>query len=263
MMGVAGRNGRLQQGRAVLRMAAAVALLAPLAGCATKQDVKLLRAEVVSMQERQDSLFRVMQQQNRMLLDTVRSSFNLQQNVRGDLGHQITQLNQNLARIEALVGQQAQQGADLRAVIDQLLTAAPRNGFGGGAAAGVSAEDARTYYELGMQKLAEGSYASARIGFEGLLREFPADPLAADAQFQIAESYQLEGNRDRAISEHEKVPQQWPDSPRAPLSLFRAGVIAQESGNNNRAREFFQRVVGRYPQSDERRQAEARLRQLR
>jgi tol-pal system protein YbgF len=250
----------VQPGRTVLRAVATAGLLLPLAGCATKQDVRLMRAEMVNMQERQDSLFRVMQQQNRMLLDTVRSSFNLQQNVRGDLGHQITQLNQNLARIEALVGQQAQQGADLRTVIDAML-AGPRPG--GAGAAGVSAEDARTYYELGMQKLAEGSYASARIGFEGLLRDFPNDVLAPDAQFQIAESYQLEGNRDRAISEHEKIPQQWPDSPRAPLSLFRAGVIAQESGNNNRAREYFQRVVGRYPQSDERRQAEARLRQLR
>lgn len=263
MQRAAGGSRGPQRGRTVRRTVATVGLLLPLAGCATKQDVKLLQAEMVVMQVRQDSLFRVMQQQNRMLLDTVRSSFNLQQNVRGDLGHQITQLNQNLARIEALVGQQTQQGADLRAVIDQLLMAGPRLGTPGAGGTGVSAEDARTYYELGMQKLGEGSYASARIGFEGLLRDYPADPLAPDAQFQIAESYQLEGNRDRAISEHEKVPQQWPDSPRAPQALFRAGVIAAESGNNNRAREYFQQVVGRYPQSDERRQAEARLRQLR
>jgi tol-pal system protein YbgF len=264
MMAAAGRSWLAQRRPAALRITGIVALAAVLGGCATKQDIRLLRAEMVGMQERQDSLFRVMQVQNRMLLDTVRSSFNLQQNVRGDLGHQIGQLNQNLARLEALVGQQAQQSNDLRSLFDEYLRNAPRAGGGGGAGgAAVSAADAREYYDLGMQKVGEGSFASARIAFEALLREHPQDPIAADAQFQLAETYHLEGNRDRAITEHEKVPQQWPNSPRAPQSLFRAGVLAQEGGNNNRARDYFNRVVGRYPQSDEARQAQTRLRTIR
>jgi tol-pal system protein YbgF len=266
MMAAAGGSWLAQRRPAALRIMGIVAVAASLGGCATKQDIKLLRAEMVGMQARQDSLFRVMQQQNRMLLDTVRSSFNLQQNVRGDLGHQIGQLNQNLARLEALVGQQAQQSSDLRGLFDEYLRNAPRTGAAGGGGAGgaaVSAADAREYYDLGMQKVGEGSFASARIAFEALLREHPQDPMAADAQFQLAETYHLEGNRDRAITEHEKVPQQWPSSPRAPQALFRAGVLAQEGGNNNRARDFFNRVVGRYPQSDEARQAQTRLRTIR
>jgi tol-pal system protein YbgF len=249
--------------RAALHCALLALLLAPLGACATKRDMRDLRDEIIVMQLRQDSLFRVMQMQTRTLLDTVRVSFDLQQNVRGDIGYQITQLIQRLGTVEELLNQQQVQFTDFRQRSEQIL----RAGAGGAAmapapAAGGSGEDARTYYELGMQKVAEGSYATARLAFEGLLSTFASDPMAPDAQFQLAETYYLEQNYDRALEELEKVPQQWPASPRAPQALLRAGVIAQERDDAPRARRYYEQVVQRYAGSDERRQAEQRLRSL-
>jgi TolA-binding protein len=186
------RPGAATRRRAALRIVVLAALVAPAAGCATKGDVRDLRDEIIMMQVRQDSLFRVMQMQTRMLLDTVRVSFDLQQNVRGDIGYQITQLLQRLVTVEELLSQQQVQFAEFRQRSEQILragAAAQGGGFAAAAAAGASGEDARTYYELGMQKLAEGSYATARMAFEGLLREFAGDPMAAAAQFQLAETY--------------------------------------------------------------------------
>jgi tol-pal system protein YbgF len=254
--------------RGALRIVLVAALVAPLGACATKRDLKDLRDEVIVMQMRQDSLFRVMQMQTRMLLDTVRVSFDLQQNVRGDIGFRMTELLQRLQTVEELLGQQQVQFAEFRERSDQILRAGGGSmGMAGGAAplpggSVAAGEDARTYYELGMQKIAEGSYATARLAFEGLLREYPADALAPDAHYQLAETYYLEGNADRALDELERVPQQWPTAARAPQALLRAGIIAEEQGDAGRARRSYEQVVQRYAQSEERRQAEARLRSL-
>ena len=53
----------------------AVALMA-LAGtaCATKRDIRDLREQLAAMQARQDSLYRVIAQQNRALMDSVRQT---------------------------------------------------------------------------------------------------------------------------------------------------------------------------------------------
>lgn len=266
MMQPAGSSWKATRRRATL-FAVTAALVAPLAACATKRDLKDLRDEVIVMQMRQDSLFRVMQMQTRMLLDTVRVSFDLQQNVRGDIGFRMTELLQRLQTVEELLGQQQVQFAEFRQRSDQILRAGGGSLSapgatplpGGSAAAG---EDARTYYELGMQKIAEGSYATARLAFEGLLREYPQDALAPDAQYQLAETYNLEGNAERALDELERVPQQWPTAARAPQALLRAGIIAEEQNDHARARRSYEQVVQRYRDSDERRQAEARLRNL-
>jgi tol-pal system protein YbgF len=257
----AGRSWVATRRRAALLVVVAAALSAPLAGCATKRDMKDLRDEIITMQARQDSLFRVMQMQTRMLLDTVRVSFDLQQNVRGEVGFRTGELMQRIETIEELIRQLQAQSHQLETVLRSAGAAGPLPGAAtpGGVA---GSEDALTYYELGMQKIAEGSYATARIAFEGLLREFPADALAPDAQFQLAETYYLEQNFDRAIDELERIPQQWPNSARAPQALLRAGVIAQEQNDNTRARRFYEQVIQRYRDSDERRQAEARLRAL-
>jgi tol-pal system protein YbgF len=265
----AGTSWPATRRRAAVRIAVVAALAVPVGACATKRDLKDLRDEVIIMQMRQDSLFRVMQMQTRMLLDTVRVSFDLQQNVRGDIGFRMTELLQRLQTVEELLGQQQVQFAEFRERSDQILRAGGGSMVvaGGGAAplpgGGVAAgEDARTYYELGMQKIAEGSYATARLAFEGLLREYPADALAPDAHYQLAETFYLEGNADRALDELERVPQQWPTAARAPQALLRAGVIAEEQGDADRARRSYEQVVQRYGQSEERRQAEARLRSL-
>src|SRR5690606_20791356 len=121
---------------------------------------------------------------------------------------------------------------------------------------------AEEFYALGVQKLGEGAYATARAAFQQVIREYPNDPRAADAQYQLAESYYAEQEYGEALSALELVPRQWPSSARAAGALYRAGVIAEEMGNRSRAREYYQEAVQRYPDSDEARQAAARLRAI-
>jgi tol-pal system protein YbgF len=243
--------------RSVLGFLGAAVLLS---GCATKGDLRQLRHEVVQLQARQDSLFLESQRRDRALLDSLTAATAMLIRLRGDLGHQIVELGQQLIQVQELAGQSAHRLADLRTQLEsrsQALETVP----GGGAPTGAGA-DPEQLYQIGTDQLQRGSAATARVAFEQLLRQNPTHPRAADAQFQLAESFALERQHDRALQEFERVVEQYPSSERAPQALFRAGVIAEERGTIPQARRYFDRVVSSYPNSDVAAAARDKLRRL-
>jgi len=246
--------------RAARGLVAGLCAAVVLTGCATKKDLKLLRDEVVRMQVRQDSLFREMQRQNRMLLDTLRSSFDLQMDAQGQTSHRFQQLEQQVTRTEEVLIQLQTLVAQL---MDRLSRPAPAaSGTVPSVPAGAS-RDASEAYTLGMAKMQEQSWAAARVAFEAILSQFPSDPLGADAQFQLAETYAAEGDTIRALAELEKVEARWPNSSRAPGALLRAGILAEESGDRTAARTYYDRVRQQFPNTDEGRLARQGLTRLR
>lgn len=261
-----GRRGPEREGVALLcRFAAAgVALLAVAAtGCATKNDLKQLRSEVIALQARQDSLFQELLSQNRVLMDSMRAGTELVYRVRGDLGFQLQQMEQQLIQIQELSGQSQRRLAELR---EQWESRAGQFASSPGLGAPMPPEgggDAEQLYALGMEKLSEGATTAARMAFEGVVNSHSTHELAPDAQFQIGESYLIDQDYDRALRELERVVELFPDSPRAPQALYRAGLIAEERRNISKAREYFNRVQRGYPRSDEARMAADALRRLR
>lgn len=249
------------------RILALPLLALALGACATKSDVQTLRRDMGALQQRQDQAMQQLQRQNQEMLDTLRNAMNLQRDAAGMTSHRFQQLETSLARMEEIVGQTIQYITQLNAQLAQFAssggTGMTRPGgapSAGGAQQG--AASAEEFYALGVQKLGEGAYATARAAFQQVIREYPNDPRAADAQYQLAESYYAEQEYGEALSALELVPRQWPSSARAAGALYRAGVIAEEMGNRGRAREYYQEVVQRYPDSDEARQAAARLRAI-
>lgn len=242
-----------------------LALLAGVAApaCATKHDVRDLQAQLVAMQARQDSLYRLLQRQNREVLDSVRVVSDLLVRVRGDLGHQLLGLEQQLVQVQELTGQSGRRLQELNTQLEQnrqnLATPPAADttaaGNAGDAAGGGSAEE---LYALGRAQLANGATQTARMAFEQLLRTFPEDTLAAAAQLGLAETYVKE-DPDRAIREFSRVVELYPSSPRAPAALLRAAAVQQDRGNVTRAREYLQRILARYPASPEASQARRRL----
>lgn len=246
-------------------MVAMAAATAPLAGCATKRDLKDLRAEVVALQARQDSLVRELAGQNTALMDTMRTLNELMYRVRGELGNQLLQLEQHILTVQELTGQSQRRIAELRAEWEarsQTFASAPAAGEEPGVVV-ASHGEAEELYTAGVEQLQRGNATTARRAFEQILREHPTHERAPDAQFQIAESYVVERNYDQALKEFDKVVQMFPNSARAPAALYRAGVIHEERGNNTAARQYFERVASGWPRSDEARLAAEKLRTLR
>ncbi|HEX9108756.1 MAG TPA: tetratricopeptide repeat protein [Longimicrobiales bacterium] len=243
-------------------------------GCATKRDVRDLQAQLIAAQARQDSLFRVLSRQNREVLDSVRVTTDLLVRVRGELGHQLLDVAQQLVQVQELTGQSQRRLSDLNTQLQQQRqqmqsAAQPDTGArpmqlpaDANVQAGTPpASNAADLYQLGQMQLQNGAAGTARIAFQQLLRNFPGDSLAPAAQYGIAESYAGE-DVERALREFDRVVEQYPSSARAPAALLRAGALQQDRGNVARAREYFQRIIARYPGSPEATQARTRIKRL-
>ncbi|HSJ25220.1 MAG TPA: tol-pal system protein YbgF [Longimicrobiales bacterium] len=252
--------------RTGLLLAAAVIALS---ACATKGDVRNLQMDMLRMQHHQDSVLAEIQLQNRLLLDSIRQTMALTVDARGTTANQLRQFDQSLNRFGELVGQIM---GSLGRIEQRLTTLEQRPAVagppGGGAPAGAPGGATRgggtaaEYYDTGVQMMAAGSYATARMAFEQLLAEFPDHERAPDAQFQLGETFYRQEQWDEAYAALEQVAERWPDAPRAAGALFRAGAIAEERRDVPRARRYYTQVREGYPGSDEARQAQQRLRSL-
>lgn len=247
------------------RLVAAAGLLLASAGCATKKDVKVLGDEIARLQARQDSLFqelrRDLSERDRAVLDSLHAQSELLLRVRGDLGRQLLQMEQQLVQIQELTGQSQRRISELRAQWESRTQEfeTPVTAGQGVASAG---PDVTELYELGVEKLREGATSTARAAFEEILNRHVTHELAPDAQYQIGETYVAENEPEAAMRAFDRLIELFPSSSRAPTALFRAGIVAEESGNISRARDYFTRVQGVYPDSDEARLAAERLRRL-
>lgn len=256
-MGSTASRGKAM-GRAARGLAAGLCAAVVVSGCATKKDLKQVRDELVVMQARQDSLFREMQRQNRMLLDTIRTAFVMQADAQGqtsfrfnELANQVSRTEEVLVQLQTLIGQ-------LMDRLNRPIQTAPQPGIPAG-----SSGDAAEAYGMGMTSMQEQSWAAARIAFQAVLDNYPDDPLAADAQFQIGETFAAEGDTVRAVAELQKVEARWSRSARAPEALLRAGILSEESGDKDAARTFYNRILQQFPSTDAERIAREHLNRIR
>jgi tol-pal system protein YbgF len=240
-----------------------------LGGCATKGDLRNVQEQIVALQARQDSLFRILQRQNREVIDSLHASSEVVTRMRGEVQHSLLELGNQLVQVQALTGQSQANLQQLRNQLDQQREQAaaaaaaaqtPARDTSREGASGASADD---LYRLGREQLQRGAASTARKAFEQLLHDYPSDERAPDAQFSIAETYVVEKQVDRALDEFDRVVELFPSSSQAPTALYRAGVISEDRGSVPKAREYYQRVAARYPKSDEARLAADKLRRLR
>lgn len=246
-----------------------LALVAGLTGCSTKGDIRDVREDLQRLEARQDSIYQLLQNQNRQILDSLTVTTERLLNVRGELANQLTQLQDQLLQVGELTGQvqvrltQLDQG--LATALRQVgATGASGVGPDGGgdpmAGAGAAdEEEARVVYEAGREQIERGNALSARRAFQFVADSFPSHPLAPEALHQIGETHILEGEYELALEAFDRVVSLYQDSDAAPRALYRAGVISREQGLRDRARRYFERVISAYPDSDARRLAEDAL----
>ena len=221
------------------------------------------------MQQRFDALMASLRTTN----DSVRSLSNrltiIQGNVRGDL----YQMNQQLLQIQELTGQSQRRLQELRASLEarqQDAPAAPVPVPPAGARRDSAAAPAPTagspgpnqLFQSSLDQLRRGSPASARRGFEELLRLYPTSDVAADAQFYLGEAWAAEGNAGAADTAYATVVTKHPQSQRAPTALYKRALLLQQRGNIALARTALNDLVRLYPRSDEAQLARDRLRTM-
>ena len=107
-----------------------------------------------------------------------------------------------------------------------------------------------TLFNTANQQLRQGSFRTARTGFELLLNTYPEyEPSAA--MLRVGDAYRGEGNPAAADSVCQVVVAKYPKSPEAPQAMYRRGRILLEGGKTAEANAIFNRLIADYPKSDE------------
>lgn len=268
---------------------------------ATRSDVQILQSDLGTLrveQARRDSLRGAQLDHVVTTLGGVNDSLRVLSGrlgkFQGDVQGELYNLGQQLITIQELTGQSQRRLQELRAGLEErapgtigpaagtppapaATPAAPGAGTGAttspaGAAAGSPAAGTvpvpagpgpNQLYQLSLDQLRRGSAATARTGFEDLLRQYPTSDLAPDAQFYIAESWAASANAATADSAYLLVTSRYPTSPRAATALYKHALIQLQQGRVTQGRGALDEVVRKYPRSDEAELARERLRALR
>ena len=262
----------------VARRPAALLLTALIAaaagGCVTKGDVQMVQADVALLKAesaRRDSaraaqLTQVIQIQQR-ILDSLGVSSRALGQLKGDIGTDLYDIQQQLVQLQELTGQSQQRLSELRTQLEargaqQNLSTpsvpAPGDSARPESTASASADQ---MYEASLAQLRRGSTSTARIGLREMLRAYPTSARAPDALYFIGQSFAAE-NPDSAAAYYTQVVDKYPTSTRAASALYNLGLLAERRKDNAKAKDAYQRVVQKYPQSDEAALARDRLKAL-
>ncbi len=250
------------------RTALVLAIAVGSGACATKSDVDRLSSDLAALRVTQDSLGGVILEFQRTTLAALREGQVLVTASRGDLQRQLSDMERQLVQIQELLGQSQIVLRELREQADARPT--PGAVAAGGRAVLPGGEDVEggapgpgadrsdppaVLYGAAIEQFRREAYGTARAGFGEFLAAYPADELAPDAQYYLAETYREEGDADQALREYNRVVQLYPNSAAAPTALYKAGLLQVEQGNKDFACEYFQRVLLGFPRSDEARLA--------
>lgn len=266
----------LGRGRSRAALLAVPALLLSSAGCfATRGDVRILQQDINtvrtesqrSAQAQAQSLAeaaRVLQ----LVSDSLTRISSRQLAFEGDTRGELRRVNEQLLRVQELLGQSASILRSFRADIEssgRIITQPPVSDTppatggavpptapptGGAVTPNPGLPGPSQLYQDGMDHFRRSSYASARIAFSDLLLNYPGVDVAPEAQYWIAEAFAAEKNLVAAETAYAAVVSKYPESVRAPDAMYKRALMLLEQGNTAAAKPLLQELIKRYPRSN-------------
>jgi tol-pal system protein YbgF len=125
---------------------------------------------------------------------------------------------------------------------------------------GTGAVTPRALFDRAMESWNKGEHGQAVLEFDELVRTFPADPLAAAAQFRIGEAYYAARDFERATVEYRKAVDLAPKGKDTPQALLRLGLAYRAQKREADARQAWSQLVRDFPESDASEEARRALR---
>lgn len=249
-------------------LAAGIVAVLALTGCASRGGLRQLQGEVAGLREQVAELRKAQDASTRELAKTVGELKALDgQLAKAAQGEKAAE--QQVARVEARLGETEEALRGLRASLDGLSRDLVRQ-----AAAPPPAREKRVearpaepdrpaapsgppdqLYSAALASFRAREHGQAVLEFTDFIARHPQHPLAANAQFWIAEAYYLQRDYRQAIAEYEKVAEKSAKSGKVPDALLKIGLCFRALNDPARAREAWQQLVQAYPDSEAARQA--------
>ena len=107
----------------------------------------------------------------------------------------------------------------------------------------------RRAYDNGLVSYRSGDYQGAIVAFDGIVKRFPRDPLAPNAQYWIGDSWFNLRDFKSAAAAQQALIASYPDSPKVPDGMLILGSAYAAMGDNANARKTLEELIARFPQS--------------
>jgi len=248
-------------------------LLFMVSGCATKGDTRLLQETLAEQKVEQDFQLLMISEEIQDLKDQLEDQLEDQSdrllNIRGDIGLDLTNIQDQLSRLSVLTGQLQRSMVTLS---ERLAVNGNQNpvGFGtedlspdiesGDRESSITPEE---IYQAAMVQFDRGSLGTARRAFESLLMVHPDHRLAPSAQFFLADLLSQENSLDEAIEAFLRILELYPTSDRVPQALYRVGELFVIQENIEEAINHLERLITTYPDSGAAELAQELLQEIR
>ena len=114
-------------------------------------------------------------------------------------------------------------------------------------------------YQGGLRDYNAARYDVAGSEFSDLLRYYPQDSLAGNAQFYLGEIAYRQGNYQGAIKAYDTTVEQYSGNPKIPAAQLRKGEALLALNQRDAGIRELRSLIQRYPQTPEAQQARSRL----
>ena len=117
-------------------------------------------------------------------------------------------------------------------------------------------------YEAAMVKYRGAQYQDAIDSFQAIVKKYPSDPLAVNAQYWTGDAfYQLRAYRS-AVDAQKALIEKYPNSPKVPDAMLNMGSALIGLDEIPQARQTWEKLIAAYPGSRAARNAQQRLQRL-
>lgn len=270
-------SARLRAGAGRTRTCWAVGLALAAGGCATKRDMRDVRADVRAASLQGDSALqgveRRMSDANQATQDSLRAVADLFFEFRGAVSNRLAAIAEEQQQLAELAGQIQRTLATIR---DQLeaqrwqparppagATPAPDSASPDPGQDGPAASDpAVEMYEAAVRQAGLGSFGVAGMAFSRFLEEYPNHELAPGAYLHLGELASADDRLAEAAETYLRVQELFPAAAEVPSALYRAAMVYLELEDAEKARELLERIVNSYGDHRFAAMAEERLREI-
>ena len=187
----------------------------------------------------------------RALRDTIQATNGRLTRFQGEVREDLYGLGQQLIQLQTMAGASEQRLRQFRLDMEERnreIQAAQAADSGARAAAANPGPE--QLYDVGLQQARRSAWSAARSAFGDLLQQYPQSAVAADAQLQIAYTFEGERNQAAADSVYALVASNYPRSTAAPTALYKHAQSLIAAKKTTEARALIERLTRDYPASD-------------
>lgn len=169
------------------------------------------------------------------------------------LPEKIELLTRQIASLRGQLEEQAHALAQLNRRLTVLATTPPASkqqqyqAAASSSAASASTNNDSQSYRAAFEMLQAKQYEKAISAFGQFKQHYPSSPYVANANYWLAQIYQLQGHLKKAESLYASIVKEHPNSPKVANALYKLALLARQQGQPSQAKHYLETLIAKFP----------------